>query len=127
MHLEHVALNLPEPVAAAQWYADNLEMRIIKRMNEAPFMHFVADSRGGMLEFYQNPDGAVPDYAAMSPYTLHLAFAVENVEAERDRLLAAGATDASEIETTPSGDRLLFLRDPWGVPLQLLTRAEPFV
>ena len=127
MHLEHVALNLPDPKAAAQWYADHLEMRIVKKVDEAPFMTFIADSKGGMLEVYHNPDGEVPDYAAMSPYTLHIAFAVDDVEAERDRLLEAGATDASEIETTPSGDRLLFLRDPWGVPLQLLTRAEPFV
>ena len=127
MHLEHVALNLPDPVAAAQWYADNLAMRVVKSTPEAPFMHFVADSQGGMLEFYRNPNGAVPDYPAMSPYTLHLAFAVENIEAERDRLLAAGATDASKIETTPTGDQLLFLRDPWGVPLQLLKRADPFI
>ena len=127
MHLEHVALNLPEPVDAAQWYANNLKMRIVKKVDEAPFMTFVADSKGGMLEFYSNPNGPVPDYAAMSPYTLHLAFAVDDIEAERDRLLSAGATDAGEIETTPGGDRLLFLRDPWGVPLQLLTRAEPFV
>ena len=127
MHLEHVALNLPEPKAAAQWYADNLEMRIVKSVDEAPFMTFVADSQGGMLEFYHNPKGALPDYPAMNPLTLHLAFAVDDVEAERDKLLAAGATDAGEIETTPTGDRLLFLRDPWGVPLQLLTRAEPFV
>ena len=127
MHLEHVALNLPEPRAAAQWYADNLEMRIVKRVDEAPFMTFVADSRGGMLEFYRDPAGELPDYKSMNPLTLHLAFAVDDIEAERDRLIAAGATDAGETETTPTGDRLLFLRDPWGVPLQLLTRAEPFV
>lgn len=127
MKLEHVALNIPEPQAAADWYAEHMNMRVVRRSDEAPYMTFVADSGGSMLEFYNNPDGAVPDYAAMHPLTLHLAFSVEDIEATRDALLAAGAKDAGDIETTPLGDRLLFLRDPWGVPLQLLTRAKPML
>lgn len=124
MTLEHVALNVPDPKATANWYAEHLNMRIVKRVDTAPFIHFVADASGSMLELYHNPDGEIPNYAKMSPYTLHLAFAVETIETERDRLVSAGASIVNEIETTPAGDTLLFMRDPWGVPLQLLKRAN---
>ena len=122
MKLEHVALNLPDPQAAAAWYAENLGLTIVKANNAEPFIHFLADDGGGMLEFYSNPRGAVPDYASMSPFTLHLAFAAADIEATRERLLAAGATAAGELETTPAGDQIVFLRDPWGVSLQLVSR-----
>ncbi|HEX42806.1 MAG TPA: hypothetical protein ENN81_12220 [Phycisphaerales bacterium] len=42
-------------------------------------------------------------------------------------LAAAGATVAKDIEETPAGDKMVILRDPWGVPIQFLTRVEPMV
>jgi hypothetical protein len=32
-----------------------------------------------------------------------------------------------EIVTTPAGDQLVFLRDPWGVTVQLAKRGTPLV
>lgn len=125
MKLEHVALNLPDPRAAAAWYAENLGLHIVKAGDAAPFAHFLADEGEGMLEFYRNAAGELPDYASLSPFTLHLAFATDDVEGTRQKLLDAGATVAGEIETTPVGDRIVFLRDPWGVALQLVRRREP--
>ena len=125
MKLEHTALNLPDPQAAAAWYAENLGLTIVKANSTEPFIHFLADDAGGMLEFYSNSGGTVPDYASMSPFTLHLAFAAADIEATWERLLAAGATAAGELETTPAGDRIVFLRDPWGVSLQLVSRRAP--
>jgi glyoxylase I family protein len=43
------------------------------------------------------------------------------------KLIAAGATVASEVTITDSGDELAMLRDPWGVPIQFLKRAEPML
>ena len=122
MKLEHTALNLPDPQAAAAWYAENLGLTIVKANSAEPFIHFLADDAGGMLEFYSNPGSAIPDYASMSPFTLHLAFSADNITAVWEQLLAAGATAAGELETTPAGDRIVFLRDPWGVSLQLVSR-----
>ncbi len=125
MTLEHVAINLSDPQAAAAWYAENLGLKIVKASDTAPFVHFLADDSGSMLEFYNNPGGAVPDYGGMSPFTLHLAFSADDIGATWERLLGAGATAAGEIETTPVGDRIVFLRDPWGVSLQLVSRHKP--
>lgn len=125
MTLEHVALNLSDPQAAAAWYAENLGLRIVKQSDTAPFVHFLADDQGSMLEVYSNPAGDLPDYAAMSPFTLHLAFTADDIEAAYEKLLGAGATAAGTLETTPAGDRIVFLRDPWGVTVQLVSRARP--
>jgi len=127
MTLEHIALNVPDPKATAAWYAEHLDMRIVKSVDSAPYIHFVADASGSMLELYHNPDGAIPDYASMSPYTLHLAFSVDDIGEERNRLVAAGASVAHGEEKTPSGDTLQFLRDPWGVCIQIVKRAKPML
>ena len=128
MKIEHVALNVPEPVKAAQWYVEHLGMQIVRSSNVSPYVHFIVDSEGrGVLEFYCDPRAAVPDYAAMSPFILHIAYSVEDIEATRAKLVAAGAAAEGETMTTPSGDQLAFVRDPWGVALQLAKRVKPLV
>ena len=127
MKLEHVAVNLSDPQAAAAWYAEHLGLRIVKETDTAPFVHFLADEGGSMLEFYSNPAGDLPDYAAMSPFTLHLAFTVRDIEVAFEKLLAAGATAAGKLEHTPAGDQIVFLRDPWGLTLQLVWRHTPLL
>jgi glyoxylase I family protein len=82
-----------------------------------------------MIEVYNNPAAPLPDYHGLDPLVLHLAFDVEHEDilAVRDRLLAAGATIARDVVTTPAGDRLVMLRDPWGLAIQLAQRKEAFV
>jgi uncharacterized glyoxalase superfamily protein PhnB len=89
-------------------------------------MHFLRDGAGtSMLELYRNPRVAVPDYASMDPMLVHVAFVSTDPAADRDRLVAAGATVADDLVRTPAGDELVMLRDPWGVALQLARRAQP--
>ena len=128
IRLEHVALNVADPVGMAKWYCENLGMKIRREGPPPANMRFISDSGGNMmLELYNNPQGKVPDYKLMDPLSLHIAFHVDDVPAVRRRLLAAGATAHNEVETTPAGDVLTILRDPWGVPIQLLTRAKPML
>ena len=63
----------------------------------------------------------------IDPLILHLAVAVDEVAAERDRLIAAGAVPEGEIVITDDGDELAMLRDPWGFPLQLANRRQPMI
>ena len=53
-----------------------------------------------------------------------LAFYVSDVPSAVAKLIAAGATVFSDYETAASGDEMAMLRDPWGIPLQLMKRAE---
>ena len=128
MKIEHIAFNVPEPVKAAQWYVEHLGMRIVRSIDEPPYIHFLADSAGqGVLELYCDPRAAVPDYGAMKPFMLHIALMVEDIDETRARLVLAGAKADGETMTTPAGDQLAFVRDPWGVTLQLVRRAKPLL
>jgi len=128
VRLEHVGLNVADPIKAAQWYVENLGMKVV-REGPAPInARFLADGGGNMmLELYHNPPEAVPNYAAMDPLILHVAFMVDDVDAIRGRLMAAGATPVDEVTTTPAGDKLAMLRDPWGLAIQFVRRADPML
>ena len=49
------------------------------------------------------------------------------MEAARGRLVTAGAKLDGDIDTTPSGDKLAFLRDPWGYTIQLVERRRRMI
>ena len=78
-----------------------------------------------MIEVYSNPLGDYIDYGNIHPLAFHIAFAVEDMASERERLINAGGIPAGDIATTPSGDRLVFVRDPWGNTIQLVQRSRP--
>jgi len=128
MQIEHVGFNVPDPVAAARWYCEHLEFRVVRHLDKSPWTQFLVDAGGRvMLEIYHNPKAPVPDYAALDALVLHFAFSVDDVEKARQRLVAAGAKAEGDILVTADGDRLAMIRDPWGVPLQLAKRAKPLV
>ena len=128
IRLEHIAINVENPVEMVKWYCENLGMKIVRKGPPPVNMHFISDAGGNMmLEIYHNPPDAVPNYRSMNPLSLHIAFMVDDVEKTRRRLVAAGATIATDITVTDNGDKLVMLRDPWGVPIQSLKRAKPML
>ena len=125
LNVEHFACNVADPNAMAAWYVEQLGMRIVRRVATPPYIHFLADAGGRVvIEIYSNAADPVPDYAAMHPLRFHLAFAAEDPDAVKAALVAAGATFVDE-QTLADGSRLLMLRDPWGLALQLCKRATP--
>ena len=130
MRIEHVALNVPDPVAMAEWYVRHLGMKIVRESGAPVYGRFLADSSGSVLvEIYRNEKAPVPEYASTDPLVLHLAFKADDIRAERDRLVAAGAKLVEDVPEKPSTgeDEVVMLRDPWGVPLQLVKRAEEMI
>ncbi len=126
--IEHVALNVKEPVTMAEWYCQNLGMSIIRKGPAPVNARFISDAgKNMMLELYNNPPDDVPDYSSMDPLVLHVAFMVEDVKAIRSKLMAAGATAVGEVTLTPGGDEIAVLRDPWGLAIQFIKRAEPML
>jgi catechol 2,3-dioxygenase-like lactoylglutathione lyase family enzyme len=123
LNIEHFACNVSDPVAMAAWYVEHLGMRVLRRNPAPPHIHFLADASGRVvMEIYSNTADPVPDYRAMHPMRFHLAFAAPDPDQARAALVAAGATFVDE-QTQPDGSRLLMLRDPWGLPLQLCKRT----
>jgi catechol 2,3-dioxygenase-like lactoylglutathione lyase family enzyme len=126
--LEHVALQVEDPTSVARWYVDHLGLTIARAQEQSPFGHFLADDgRTVMVEIYNNPKAAVPDYRQIDPLVLHLAFAAEDVAGTRSRLIAAGATAETDLQVNENGDEMTMLRDPWGVPLQLVRRKRSMI
>jgi glyoxylase I family protein len=128
MRIEHIAINVDDPVAMAKWYCENLGMKIVRRGPAPVNAHFICDSQENvMLEIYLNPPDLVPDYASMNPLVFHIAFMVDDVAGFCRNLVAAGAEIVEDVTTTPQGDEFAILRDPWGVPIQFVKRAEPML
>ena len=128
MKIEHLALQVSDPVAMADWYVKHLGCSIARSTGEPAHARFLKERSGSvMLEIYRNPKVSVPDYNQMDPLWLHLAFLSERPTAYRDRLVAAGARIVEDLSTTPGGDEIIMLRDPWGTALQLVKRAQPMI
>ncbi len=125
MRIEHIAFNVSDPIAMAEWYCENLEMTVIREGPPPGNARYLVDGTGNtVLELYTNPPEAVPDYASMDPMVLHVAFCADDVASTRERLLAAGATPEGDVTESDTGDVLAMLRDPWGLAVQLARRGE---
>jgi glyoxylase I family protein len=127
MNIEHIAINVADPVAVADWYMRHLGLRVVRKGEGPVFGHFLADAAGRVVLEIYHQNAPVPDYAALDPFVFHIAFMTPDVERERVRLLAAGATPAGDISRAQNGDVLSFVRDPWGVTLQLVRRGQPLL
>ncbi|OOG68765.1 VOC family protein [Algoriphagus sp. A40] len=127
MKFEHFALNVSNPQAMSLWYEAHLGLKVKKKMEEAPFMTFLADDSGTiMLEIYSNPKGETLNFTGLHPLAVHLALVSNDPTADKDRLLKAGATEMSD-DILPDGSHLVMLRDPWGICIQLCKRAVPML
>ncbi|MCZ6634610.1 MAG: VOC family protein [bacterium] len=125
MNVEHIAFVVEDPNAVADWYCQNMGMRVVRKGGPPTYMTFLADEDGGtMFEIYAQ-DVELPDYGAIDPLILHFAYYAEDVEGTRDKLVAASATVVQEPFETDAGDTLCMLRDPWGLAVQLVHRKEP--
>ncbi len=128
MKIEHFAYQVADPFAVAQWYTKNIGFEIKRKAGSPVPVCFLADCTGQvMIEIYNNPLVQTPDYASMDPLLLHMAFVCQEIPEKVNELVRAGAILLSGPETTPAGDMLAMLRDPWGLAIQLCERAEPMI
>ena len=127
LNVEHIAWNVADPAAVADWYVANLGMQVVRSGPAPTHVRFLADAAGrAVVEIYSNTADPVPDYAAQHPARLHFAFHSDDPDRDRDALIGAGATLVDET-TGVDGTRLLMLRDPWGLALQLCKRVVPLL
>jgi glyoxylase I family protein len=124
MKLEHIAFNVSDPVALADWYVAHFGLCVLRHLPEPNQTHFLGDSADTVLEVYCNPPDQVPDYRSMDPLLFHLAFTSADPQADAERLVAAGATVVGEVRPD-EGSLLIMMRDPWGIAFQLCRRSRP--
>jgi len=127
MLIEHFAINVPDPLSWSAWYAEQLGLRTVRHLPQNNQTHFLTDDAGQVcIEIYCNPPENVPNYKDMHPLQMHLAFASDTPEADRDRLVTAGAS-VHETLHLDDGSILVMMRDPWGIAFQLCKRGKPLL
>lgn len=124
MRIEHIAFQVPNPAAMADWYTKHFGF-VVKRGSDVGVpVRFLADDSGQViLELYNNSSLPMPNYFEMNPLTMHIALECPNHEETVKNLVADKATLVTAQSISPSGDTLSMLRDPWGIPLQLVKRS----
>lgn len=126
--MEHIALNVQDPVAMINWYTKNIGMIVVRQGSAPTFSSFIADSgRHIMLEISRMAEYPPMDMPKTNYMSLHLAFMVKDISAIKEKLIAEKATVADDINTTPSGDKVMVLKDPWGFPIQFVERKAPML
>ena len=129
MKIEHIALNVPDPAAIADWYVANLGMQVVRQSGAPTYTTFLADSDGDtILELYRFDERAAArlrragsDGAALG-LLLHERRRAGQSSSPRPARQLQG-----EPRATDGGDTLIFLRDPWGIALQLVERSRPLL
>lgn len=118
---EHMAINVENPKAVADWYVKYLGLTIVSASKK---MIFVRDAGSHfMFELYNKPE-AKGSFASLSHASAHVAFAVDDADALAKQMVEGGAKILKSI-TNPVGDRVINMRDPWGNMLQVIHRVKP--
>lgn len=127
MIFEHFALNVNNPIEIAEWYSKNLEMKIVRKIDKAPFTRFLADKTGRVVfEVYNNSKAEIINLKPKHSLEFHLAFMVKNAEEVKNNLIQAGAVFEEDLILN-DGSHLVMLRDPFGMPLQICERGVPMM
>lgn len=127
MRIEHFALNVADPIGIAGWYVAFCGFRVQRQLTEPPFTVFLGDTDGHVLvELYNRADKPRwNDSLFAETLFFHLALVSDDLVADVARLTAAGASTI-ESAIDPQGFGLVMMRDPFGMPLQLCRRQQPF-
>jgi catechol 2,3-dioxygenase-like lactoylglutathione lyase family enzyme len=128
IRVEHLAVAVDDPAAFAAWYEGNLGCAQIREAvdDQGQPTRFLRLPGGQMLLEVLRDQALASGFAGISFRRLHLAFHVDDVATTLRALVAAGATMEAKPITTPAGDELAMVRDPWGMPVQLVRRNRPF-
>ena len=82
---------------------------------------------GSLKEEVKPGDLLVPDQLIDRTRSRVSTFFSEDIEADFQLLVDAGATAVSEPAEASPGSVLAMLRDPWGVVVQLASRTDPMI
>ena len=127
-YIQHIGFNVYNPIEVSNWYIQNLGMKLIRQGNAPEHVTFIADSGNNMeIEFYNKEKFHKIEFQKIDVLTFHFAFLTDNINLIESKLITAGAKLVEKTTKTPTGDKVAMLRDPWGMPLQLVQRSNPMI
>ncbi len=119
-----LSLNVTDPQASAEFLSTHLGFT--EQMSADGFVSLGHPTAGVNVIYLRTGLASFkPDHMrGHDADGLLLAFVVPDVDAEHDRLVAAGVPMLTPPETEPWGERYLQVMDPSGVVIQLVTWVE---
>jgi uncharacterized glyoxalase superfamily protein PhnB len=128
LYPEHIGLNVADSRKVAAWYVENLDFIILREGSTPGSAIFISDrGKKMMYEFYQNKNVPIINFDTVSYQSFHIALTVNDIQEAKEALVASGAKVAEDMKKTASGDDVMMLRDPWGLPLQFVHRINPML
>ena len=125
-HIEHIGFVITNPRAAADWYLKNLGFTILRKADDNS-VAFIQETQSGLIfELIGNPDIHPIDMDLTHPLQVHIAIKSDNLVADRQRLVDAGALFVMDCQTSDPDARVCILKDPFGLYLQLAQRRDDF-
>ncbi len=117
--LQAVALDCPDPVRLAEFYAQLLGGRVVVDPEEPDWVE-VRGFEGTPLAFQRVRDYRAPEWPGQQvPQQVHLDFDVDDIEADEKRVLDLGATVLERTDQVRPGANWRVYADPAGHPFCL--------
>jgi catechol 2,3-dioxygenase-like lactoylglutathione lyase family enzyme len=119
-----ISLNVDDPEASAAFATDHLGFT--REMEADGFVSLSRPDAGFNLVFLRTglPTFKPAELADRRADGLLVAFVVEDVDAEHDRLVREGVAITTPLETEPWGERYFQVTDPCGVVVQFVQWME---
>ena len=126
--INHVHIRAADPDATAAWYEKFFNARIVSKREVMPNTVTIGMEMGGQcrLNVSSKPPGSSDERSVAELNRLgleHFGFDVEDLEAEMERLTAAGIRVVLPITDTPTGSRLSYIEGPDDVLIELVQPA----
>lgn len=123
----HVGISVKNMEEALEWYKRNLDFELVKDDYVPPLKARICFIRNGDFEIelfeYDNPkpipeDRLTPNSDLQTVGTKHVAFAVPDMKALKEKFLANGVDIAHEVMM--EGNNVMFVRDCSGVLIEFI-------
>ena len=126
MNIEHIDMCVSNPIQMWDWHKDNLGFRVLKVAgNDSSAVVFLIDSANEtILELGKLRNVPTMDFSTIMPIQFHIVIERENSIKEGKRLVAQGARYIGECPRNSYPGEKVFVRDPWGMGIQLVNRIE---
>lgn len=120
---DHIHLRSPDPEATATWLHDILGGEIIRSPNRVD-----VKLGGAMIFIAKVAPGDGVNAPPVTPHQGldHFGLAVKDIDAVAAQLKAKGITFTTEPTTIRPGTRILFIRGPQGISVELLERDPKY-
>ena len=133
VRFEHFAINVPDQKNTALWFVEFMDLIIpwSKDINKTGFKRnyrvpYVGDTKNNMsLEIFGKDIEC--SLSNMPHNAIHIAFRTEEPEKLVKRMLYGGATRVGKTVINKSGDVIIDMYDPSGIPIRLIKRKKLIV